>query len=350
MSLLKAYGKFDESDQETLIAARRKAIRKRIAIITLSSVILVILIVSAVVGTTLSKTDSGNNNDTSSNANSVSTSVKAVCDLTLYPDSCYTSLLPVFNTSRGIVQPQDLFKASMQVAMSELLKASKYVGGNAGVLTPVDVAALNNCRQLLDLAMDHLNASLLAPSDSLFEVVDDVVTWLSSAGTYQDTCIDGFENTTLKASVSNYLKDSTQFTSNSLAIITGITNAAKSLNFRRRLLTNDDGEDMPHWLSRNDRELVQSSKSTIKANIVVAKDGSGKYKTIGHALNAVPKKSKKRFVIYVKKGVYYENVMVQKTQWNVMMIGDGMNETIVSGSLNVVDGTPTFSSATFGKS
>jgi pectinesterase len=31
-----------------------------------------------------------------------------------------------------------------------------------------------------------------------------------------------------------------------------------------------------------------------------------------------------------------------------MIIGDGMNVTTVSGSLNFVDGTPTFSSATFG--
>ncbi len=86
-----------------------------------------------------------------------------------------------------------------------------------------------------------------------------------------------------------------------------------------------------------------------KANIVVGKDASCKYKSISDALKKVPKKSDKRFVIYVKKGVYYENVLVDKDMWNVVMVGDGMTATIVSGSLNFVDGTPTFATATFGK-
>lgn len=41
-----------------------------------------------------------------------------------------------------------------------------------------------------------------------------------------------------------------------------------------------------------------------KAKTKVAKDGSGKFKTIMEAIKAMPKKSKKKIiVIYVKKGV-----------------------------------------------
>ena len=80
----------------------------------------------------------------------------------------------------------------------------------------------------------------------------------------------------------------------------------------------------------------------------MAKDGSGKYKKKFDALKHVLNNSNKRTVIYVKRGVYYENVRVEKTKWNVMIIGDGMTSTIVSGSRNFVDGTPTFSTATFG--
>ena len=82
---------------------------------------------------------------------------------------------------------------------------------------------------------------------------------------------------------------------------------------------------------------------------VVAKDGSGQYKTIGDALKLVKKKSLKRFVVYVKKGVYVENIDLDKNTWNVMIYGDGMTETIVSGGRNFMDGTPTFETATFGK-
>ncbi|KAF2541478.1 hypothetical protein F2Q68_00032989 [Brassica cretica] len=61
----------------------------------------------------------------------------------------------------------------------------------------------------------------------------------------------------------------------------------------------------------------------------------------------VPEKSEKKTVIYVKKGVYFENVKVEKTMWNVVFVGDGGDKSIVSGKLNVIDGTPTFQSATF---
>ncbi|XVF24437.1 hypothetical protein REPUB_Repub13aG0127800 [Reevesia pubescens] len=74
-------------------------------------------------------------------------------------------------------------------------------------------------------------------------------------------------------------------------------------------------------LHQKDRILLQSSDQLKKkADIIIAKDGSG---------------------------VYKENVRVEKKKWNVTMIGDGMESTIVSGSLNYVDGTPTFSTATF---
>jgi len=50
----------------------------------------------------------------------------------------------------------------------------------------------------------------------------------------------------------------------------------------------------------------------------------------------------------VKKGKYKENVEVGKSKKNVMIVGDGMDSTIITGSLNVVDGSTTFKSATLG--
>jgi hypothetical protein len=51
----------------------------------------------------------------------------------------------------------------------------------------------------------------------------------------------------------------------------------------------------------------------------------------------------------VKKGEYVENIDLDKNTWNVMIRGDGMTETVVTGSRNFMDGTPTFETATFGK-
>ncbi|KAK8654764.1 hypothetical protein V6N13_107364 [Hibiscus sabdariffa] len=61
-----------------------------------------------------------------------------------------------------------------------------------------------------------------------------------------------------------------------------------------------------------------------------------------------PDESLSRNVIYIKKGVYKENVEIKKKKWNIMMIGDGMDVTVISGNRSFVDGWTTFRSATFG--
>lgn len=152
----------------------------------------------------------------------------------------------------------------------------------------------------------------------------------------------------LQDTIKKQLNTSQELTSNSLAIVTWITNIIGQFKVRR--LMSSEKEALPEWVNPRDRKLLATKVEDLRkvANVVVAKDGSGKYKTIKEALKRVPQKSKDRFVIYVKKGVYNENVRIEKTMWNVVMVGDGKDATVVSASLNVVDGTPTFQSATFG--
>ncbi|XP_059455214.1 probable pectinesterase/pectinesterase inhibitor 46 [Corylus avellana] len=337
LSSFRAYGKVDAAEQAKLEQARPKT-RKRVAIITISSIILVCIVVAAVLGTSHDSQSGGASDQP------LSSSIKAICDITLYPDTCFTSLAPLAHSSH--FQPVDAFKLATQVALAELHKvADKYFlghnifNGNSDNMT---VAALENCRQLLSLALDHLNGTLFSSSLSLTEVADDLQTWLSSAGTYQETCKEGFENATIQSSIANWLKNSTELTSNSLAIISWISKIESALNLRRRRLMS-----FPEWLNSNDRKLLQSSDLTKQANIVVAQDGTGHCGNISDAIKAAPNKTDTRFVIYVKKGIYYENVQVNKNKWNIVMVGDGMNDTIVSGALNFVDGNPTYSTATF---
>ncbi|KAL2550244.1 putative pectinesterase/pectinesterase inhibitor 46 [Forsythia ovata] len=345
MASLNPYGKLNEAEQERLVARRNT--RRRITIIGLSSIVLVAVIVATVVGVSHSK-------DGKSGAKNkpISSSIKATCDVTLYPDSCYNSLSPLMKS--GNFKPEDIFKLAVQVAIDELSKSSKDLFDigikKFNVTDKMTLAALESCHELISLALDHLNNSLSIEDMKLFEVFEDLRTWLSSACTYQQTCIDGLENapSELNSFLVQNLKNSTEYTSNSLAIISSIEDSIGALGIigRRRLMSFNGGE-APNWLSFKDRKLLQTPSPKIKADAVVANDGSGKYKTISAALNAVPEKSKKRFVIYVKKGLYVENVRVEKKKWNVMIVGDGKDATIVSGSLNFVDGTPTFQSATF---
>ncbi|KAJ0983751.1 hypothetical protein J5N97_002107 [Dioscorea zingiberensis] len=345
----KFYDKVDALEQATFSEVRQKT-RQRLSIIGISTLVLIAIIVVAVVATNRGSSEDKTDGNTPSA--SLSTTIKAICDATLHPSSCLATLAPLANSNS--LDPTKLFLFSVEAAMSELSKASKAFVELAREGSGVDkmsLAALTDCRELIDLAIDHLNDSISSPDISSGDVVEDLKTWLSASITNQDTCIDGLTNSTdelMKSRVLNAMKNSTELTSNSLAILTEVYNFIGSIKLRRLMSHSDDVYSSPSWLSWKDRRLLQSSSDPRKmADIVVAKDGSTKYKTIMKALKAVPEKSKKRFIIYVKKGVYYENVKVEKTQWNVIMVGDGKDATIISGSLNFVDGTPTFQTATF---
>ncbi|PNX80012.1 pectinesterase [Trifolium pratense] len=103
----------------------------------------------------------------------------------------------------------------------------------------------------------------------------------------------------------------------------------------------------PSWVKREDRKLLQVNG--VGSDIIVALDGSGNFTKVMDAVHAAPDYSMKRYVIHIKKGVYIENVEIKKKKWNLMMVGDGMDATIISGNRSFIDGWTTFRSATFGK-
>ena len=110
--------------------------------------------------------------------------------------------------------------------------------------------------------------------------------------------------------------------------------------------SNKQGQ-FPSWVKPGDRKLLQANGVAVDA--VVAADGTGNYTKVMDAVKEAPDCSFRRFVIYIKRGVYNENVEIKKKKWNLMMIGDGMNATVISGNRSFIDGWTTFRSATFGK-
>lgn len=84
---------------------------------------------------------------------------------------------------------------------------------------------------------------------------------------------------------------------------------------------------------------------------MVAKDGSGHVTTVQAAIDVARRRkvASGRFVIYVKRGVYQENINVRRNNDDVMLIGDGIGSTIITGDRSVKDGYTTFNSATASK-
>ncbi|KAI4329792.1 hypothetical protein MLD38_028138 [Melastoma candidum] len=82
----------------------------------------------------------------------------------------------------------------------------------------------------------------------------------------------------------------------------------------------------------------------------MAKDGTRDFTTVEEAITASPNNSNTRFVIYVKAGAYFENVEIVRKKRNLMLLGDGIGLTLIKAARNVVDGSTTFRSVTFGES
>ncbi|KAL4561216.1 hypothetical protein LXL04_033379 [Taraxacum kok-saghyz] len=91
--------------------------------------------------------------------------------------------------------------------------------------------------------------------------------------------------------------------------------------------------EFPEWVNPGVRRLLQEGRPP--PNVTVALDGTGDVKTIKEAMGIVPKKSKAIFIIYIKEGVYVENVVLDKSFWNVMIYGDGKDKSIVSANSKI---------------
>ena len=290
-------------------------------------------------------------------------SITESCSQTPFPEVCNhyitNNLLSTLDVRDHGFEFRDL---SLKVTMDQAIEAHRLVS-SAGNLKSLHSEraklAWDDCLELYEDTIDKLNRSM-SSNNAL-----DSNTWLSASIANQQTCLNGFEdlkipNSHLQSSFPNFYKRSTDLPmllSNSLAIhkesstssSSSAVHFSKQVRGRRLLLKSDDG--FPAWVSASDRKLLQSNVGPKSADIVVAQDGSGNYKTITEAVAAAKQSSgsgTKRVIIYVKAGVYKENVDVKKTMKKLMLVGDGMDATIVTGNKNAQDGSTTFRSATFG--
>ncbi|GLJ10790.1 hypothetical protein SUGI_0135170 [Cryptomeria japonica] len=175
----------------------------------------------------------------------------------------------------------------------------------------------------------------------------DAVTFLSAAITNMETCKDGIQDTSHGKREAGLLKNVERvkiFTSNCLAIL---VKTKSNWEDKLALPSEPIKEGFPWWVSAADRRILRNSVNDMKVHVVVAADGSGNFTTITEAIKKAPNNSKKRYVIKVKKGTYKEHVDVGKWKTNIMLIGEGTDHTIVTGSGSNGSNYTTYETATF---
>lgn len=165
----------------------------------------------------------------------------------------------------------------------------------------------------------------------------DLRTWLSAALANTDTCMEGFEDTTANMNdlISKKIEQAKSLLQN---LVTQVKPVVRDFSSRGKF---------PSWVEPGDKNLLQ--RNWVHADAVVAADGTGNFTKVMDAVNAAPEYSMKRFVIHIKKGVYDEIVEIGKKKWNLVVIGDGMDHTVITGNLSYSKNLTTYKTATFGK-
>jgi pectinesterase len=303
--------------------------------------------------------DGGNGADAKEHA----AAVERHCAGTLHRDVCASTLATVPNLARKPLREvisAVVARAAAAVRASSS-NCSSYLRRPRGLLRVRDRLALSDCLELfgrtlgqLGTAADELSSSSARTAE---ESVAGVQTVLSAALTNQYTCLEGFsgpsaseEDGRVRPYVQGRIYHVAHLVSNSLAMVRRLPQRRG----RRREALEGYGRvrrGFPSWVSARDRRrlLVPSGGAAADADLVVAKDGSGNFTTVGEAVAAAPNNSETRFVIHIKAGGYFENVEVGPEKTNLMFVGDGMWKTVIKASRNVVDNSTTFRSATLGQ-
>lgn len=322
-------------------------------------------------------------------AESSDNGITTACKATSYPATCNQT----FSGGNYTMSSMGVTKYSVTAASTGINNTLASVL----VLNTTDekiAAAVEVCLETLGLSLEQLDAALAtldnSTSASILQttLIKDIRAWVSAALELHTTCIDAFleVNTTLGTSLQTNSSHTDELLSNALAFLASfeaygddlqswkasgfslpsnfnLSDLTKGIHFpnltglgHRRLLSSQHLPEetingLPSWVdAKVHRHLLQTASNS-SYDAVVAKDGSGNYTTIQAAVDAAPQKSSNRYTIYIKAGTYAEQVNVNKTTKNLVFIGDGRNQTIITGSLHVANSInmTTFKSATLSK-
>ncbi|XP_057422750.1 probable pectinesterase/pectinesterase inhibitor 47 [Lotus japonicus] len=320
----------------------------------------------------------------SPSSNSSSPSSASACKSTLYPKLC-RSILSAIRSSPS--DPYNFGKFSIKQSLKQARKLSKvfddflkrHQSSSSSSLNRAEIAALGDCSDLNHLNVDYLSSvseelkSSTANATDL-ELVEKIESYLSAVSTNQYTCYDGLVVT--KSGIANALavplKDVTQLYSISLGLVTqALDKNLKRSKTRKhglptkvfkvrqplekliKLLRTKYSCKKSFNCTRTERILKESENQGVLLNdfvIVSPYNGTDNYTSIGDAIAAAPNHTKPQdgyFLIYVREGYYEEYVIVPKEKKNILLVGDGINKTIITGNHSVIDGWTTFNSSTF---
>ncbi|KAD3067421.1 hypothetical protein E3N88_35301 [Mikania micrantha] len=324
--------------------------KAKLAILTVASVVLLAFGIALIV---MVNRHSEPKSDNTKAEDEVKASIKAVCDNTDYKQTCVDSLTKAHTQT---TDPYELVKTLFEITIDQLEAAAD----NSSLMKQVHQDprtndAVKSCKELAVLAVDDIKRSFeninIFNLNDLGQALFQLKIWMSGAISYEQTCLDGFEQTQgdFGEQMKKLLNQTMELTSNCLALITDFSHVFQAFGVppaaNRRLLSND--YNLPEWVDATQRRMLENEPMKITPNITVAQDGSGNFNSINEALKIVPVQGENTYVIYIKEGIYNEIIRIPKNLTHITVMGDGPDRTKITGSLNFIDGITTYHTATF---
>lgn len=319
----------------------------------------------------------------SQNDQSQSQSPSLACKSSLYPKLC-RSFLSAFQHSPS--NPNDYSKFSVKQSLKKAAKLSNLIAHflttqkkRALFANTKEINALSDCHHLSELTVHYLNSistQMKGANDGAASTSDDlpgkIHTLLSAVVTNQQTCYEGLgeAGSSMVAQLLAPVSSASEIYSVSLGLVAHALGRVRKSRKTGRLLAEHGGRMEEDW-ARDSRFMASKVKQAlershkrggrildelvengvhIKETVTVSPYGGCNFTSIGEAITFAPNNSNIEdgyFLIYAKQGYYEEYVVVAKNKKNIMLIGEGVDRTVIAGNRSVIDGWTTYNSATF---
>nr|XP_043612582.1 probable pectinesterase/pectinesterase inhibitor 51 [Erigeron canadensis] len=295
----------------------------------------------------------------SSNPWSSSAVIKEACKSTRFPTSCQLSLIKSGLVSPDHSTPFQVLQSALSVSSNNLEKTRFMIHNilNYSKNKEKNHTTITTTQLCLDVL--SYSAYRLKTAEKLFQHVvriKDARAWTSAALSYQFDCLSGLKKvhqTQMVSKTCSFMNNTLlSSTSNALSMMMSYQEFGNITELWRSPKTEREG----FWESLGDGSGTSGHKPGVpgglKANVTVCKGrGVCTYEKVQTAINAAPDNLARgeHFVIGIREGVYEEIVRVGFAKRNVVLIGDGMGKTVITGSLSVGKlGITTYDTATVG--
>ncbi|EOA27905.1 hypothetical protein CARUB_v10024078mg [Capsella rubella] len=165
-------------------------------------------------------------NKTEETVTRYSTYVRNACSVTQYQRLCVRKLWPFAIVARN--KTSKWTRASVAVTITDTKRILRVLLRTRGsAVEERERIALSDCRELFVDSLDNLYKSLAVlrtlNADEFQRQMSDLATWLSAALTDEDTCLDGFEETSSRSRTVRMVRRKAtkcmQLCSNALALL-----------------------------------------------------------------------------------------------------------------------------------